>query len=147
MRFAALRRYCELTSRVASSVAPEEQHSDYEAGLADINGEMWRIRTARVTPTKPGAFVALWRRSDSGETAPFTDDGRVAGVLVFVDDGMNFGVFRFEPSHLVQLGIFASARSKGKRGFRVYPSWCKDLNSQASKSQRDQAKAFSLLSP
>ncbi|MFC8523647.1 MULTISPECIES: MepB family protein [Micrococcaceae] len=35
----------------------------------------------------------------------------------------------------------------GKRGFRVYPAWCTDLISQASRTQRAQAAAFSELPP
>lgn len=145
LQFPALERYCQLAGVNADSVCPEEQHSDYEAGVAAIAGASWRIRTARVTPSKPGAFVALWHRNRSGQTAPFPEDNKIAGVLVFVSDGPQFGVFAFDTSHLLELGILDSAGTKGKRGFRVYPSWCHGLNPQATKSQKAQSRAFSLL--
>lgn len=145
MSYAAFERYCLIMGVSEVSVIPEEQQSDYEAGLAVVSGETWRIRTARVTPSKPGAFVALWHRSGSGETCPFEEDEAVSGVLVLIADGLHFGAFAFDTSLLHELGVLKSQRSKGKRGFRVYPSWCRDLKLQASRTQRDQAGAFTDL--
>lgn len=122
-------------------VTPEEQNSDYESGLARLQGGSWHVRTARITPTKPGAFLAFWRRDDDGATAPFGREDVGAGLLVFVEEEGRRGVFRFTDAHLEDLGITAGARP-GKRGFRVYPSWCEGLNPQATKSQRAQAPAF-----
>jgi hypothetical protein len=51
-------------------------------------------------------------------------------------------VFRFTAADLDRLGITAG-RTPGKRGFRVYPSWCAGLNAQASATQRAHASAFS----
>lgn len=147
---------------LAASVAPEEQSGDYEAGLAVIRDdagrvERWRVRTARVTPTKAGAFVAVWRRAADGGTEPFPADedlsagtghaARATGLLVFVEDGGRRGVFRFTAEHLRELGITSSAQRAGKRGFRVYPSWCAELNRQAQRTQAAQARAFQILSP
>lgn len=143
--FKTLERYCRLIGVETTSVTLEEQQSDYEAGLAVINGETWRIRTARVTPTKPGAFVALWHRDASGETCPFEADEDVAGVLILVADSHHFGAFTFDTAHLRELGVLRSPETKGKRGFRVYPSWSGNLNPQASRSQRAQARAFTDL--
>lgn len=115
---------------------PEEQGSDYEAGIVDIDGESWHIRTARTTPTKPGAFVAFWTRDRDGETAPFPLSEVGAGLLVLVEQDGRRGVFTFTPDLLTRLGI------TGKRGFRVYPSWCTGLNASATAAQRAQAPAF-----
>ena len=123
------------------AVTPEAQNSDYESGLAQIDGETWHIRTARNTPTKPGAFVAFWRRGIDGTTIPFSDEDTAAGLLVFVEQQGRRRVFRFAGAHLAELGI-TSGRRPGKRGFRVYPSWCKDLNTQATAAQRAQSPAF-----
>lgn len=126
------------------SVRPVEQNSNYESGIAQIDGVEWHTRTARITPTKPGAFVAIWRRSSTGETAPFTaDDGR--GLLVFVLDQGKRGFFRFSAEHLADLGVTASASRLGKRGFRVYPPWCVDLNRQAIRTQSLQLPAWADL--
>lgn len=141
MQFESYEAYAAAT-RTRVQVAPEPQNSDYESGSAVIGEEVWHIRTARTTPTKPGAFVAFWRRDDNGETAPFPSTDASAGLLVFVAQGNNRGVFRFTRDHLAQLGITSAPTRAGKRGFRVYPSWCTDLNPQATRSQRTQAPAF-----
>ena len=124
------------------SVVPEEQNSDYEAGLAVIEGERWHIRTARNTPTKPGAFVAVWRRDADGNTVPLPGDDESNGLLVFVSDGTRRGMFRFTAEHLRGLGVTETERRPGKRGFRVYPAWCSGLNDRATASQAAQASAF-----
>lgn len=123
-------------------VTPEEQRGDYESGRVTIGSETWRIRTARVTPAKAGAFVAVWRRAPNGGTQPFSDSDGCDGLMVFVADASRFGVFTFTHAHLVELGVVQSSRSPGKRGFRLYPSWCTDLNEQATRTQRAQAAAF-----
>ncbi len=126
---------------VTAEVIAETQNSDYESGIVQIGEEAWRIRTARNTPTKPGAFLAFWRRDAEGNTTPFSDDDPAAGLIVFVEQDDRRGVFRFTAAHLAELGI-TSGRRPGKRGFRVYPSWCVGLNVQATTTQRAQAPAF-----
>ncbi|WP_029067703.1 MepB family protein [Jonesia quinghaiensis] len=130
---------------VGAVVVPEEQRGDYESGVAVFGGERWRVRTGRITASKPGAFVAVWRRGEGGVTEPFPDDDGVDGLLVFVEFAGRFGVFRFTVEHLRELGVVSSHGGGGKRGFRVYPAWCEGLNAQAGRSQRAQAKAFSEL--
>lgn len=127
------------------SPRPEDQNGGYESGTVAIGSELWRIRTARVTPKKPGAFVAVWTRDDSGATRPFGSDEAVDGLLVFVQEEERFGVFRFTASLLESLGITHSSSQPGKRGFRVYPRWSKNLNPQASRAQEAQSTAFTLL--
>lgn len=126
---------------VTVAVVPETQNSDYESGIAHIGDEAWHLRTARNTPTKPGAFVAFWRRDAHGTTTPFDEEDVAAGLLVFVEQHGRRGVFRFTSGLLAELGITAGERP-GKRGFRVYPSWCEGLNTQAAATQRAQASAF-----
>jgi hypothetical protein len=124
-----------------AAVTPEAQNSDYEAGIARVGGEDWHIRTARTTPAKVGAFVAFWRRDAAGVTTPFRDDDCGAGLLVFVEQHGRRGAFRFTGGHLRDLGITSGVKA-GKRGFRVYPSWCVGLGSLAAVTQRAQVPAF-----
>ena len=140
MRFPAFETYAAVR-RMPVAVTPAAQNSDYESGLARIGDETWHIRTARNTPTKPGAFVAFWQRDAGGSTAPFGDGDLTAGLYVFVEQQGRRGVFRFTGTHLAELGI-TSGRRPGKRGFRVYPSWCEGLNTQATATQRAQGSAF-----
>jgi hypothetical protein len=145
VQFSALEIYAA-EMRVAVSVTPELQDSDYESGVAQLNGEPWHVRTARNTPAKAGAFLAFWRRDLDGKTTPFGDDDVAAGLLVFVEQGNRRGVFRFTAAHLSDLGVTAGRRA-GKRGFRVYPNWCTGLNPSATATQRAQASAFQELRP
>ncbi|MBC9953810.1 MepB family protein [Leucobacter sp. cx-42] len=142
MGFLSFERYLALTGAAAGSVVPEEQNTDYESGRVEIDGQWWRIRTANVTPTKPGAFVAVWRRNTAGETEPFDATDECAGLLVFVTDGERIGWFTFDRALLTQLRISSTDGRTGKRGFRVYPAWSTGLNAQAERTQRAQAPAF-----
>lgn len=130
---------------VPYSVEAETDNADYQAGLATIGDQLWRIRTAKVTPTKPGAFVSVWRRAADGSTEPFRLDDPADGLLVFVSDQRRSGVFRFSRGLLGELGISSSSTKAGKCGFRVYPAWCSGLNPQATRTQRAQAPAFEEL--
>lgn len=145
MVFGSLRMYASLTGTPYTSVESSEQSSDYEAGVFSQEQASWHIRTARVTPSKPGAFVALWQRDEDGTTEPLKYTDPHSGALIFVTDKNRFGVFRFTKAHLIELGIYSSARGQGKRGFRVYPAWCTDLNKQASKAQSLQSRTFEDL--
>lgn len=140
MDFSVFETYAA-TVGMTASVTPEPQNSDYESGLAKIGEEYWHFRTARTTPTKPGAFLAFWTRDAEGVTAPFSADAVNAGLLVFVEQLGRRGVFRFTASHLAKLGV-TSESGPGKRGFRVYPDWCVGLNATATATQRAQSSAF-----
>ncbi|MHA3722426.1 MepB family protein [Leucobacter sp. HY1910] len=140
--FAAFLSSRDELSAVDIHVTPEEQGSDYEAGLAHIGPERWRLRTARVTPVKPGGFVAVWRRGERGDTEPFPSAEPVAGLLVFLAEGDRRGRFRFTAEHLARLGVSSAPGRPGKRGFRVYPAWCVGLNQTARKALLAQAEAW-----
>lgn len=141
MAFTAFEYFAAATGITGATVVPEEQNSDYESGTVRLDGEKWHIRTARNTPSKPGAFVAFWRRGVGRATRPFDEHEVAAGLLVFVTDHDRRGVFRFTSTHLAELRV-TTGRGPGKRGFRVYPAWCTDLNAQATRTQRNQAPAF-----
>ncbi|MDJ0319907.1 MepB family protein [Pseudarthrobacter sp. PS3-L1] len=150
MNFHAFKRFIDLAPAPVDAqhvIHVEEQNSDYESGVARIGTEEWRIRTARITPTKPGAFVTVWKRGEDGSTRPFTADESMSGLLVFVEEHERFGVFQFPTADLILLGYVSSDLHPGKRGLRVYPAWCTDLNSQASRTQRVQGAAFLELLP
>lgn len=148
VNFHALIRYRDIVGDqygVIGAPVPEEQNSDYESGRVLIGKDSWRLRAARITPTKPGGFVAVWERDGGGVTQPFRVDDATAGLLVFIQEDQRFGVFRFTSDHLRTLRVTSSVSHPGKRGFRVYPSWCVDLNKQATRTQAAQAPAFSAL--
>lgn len=143
--FDALYRYAQTRNLSQLDVTAEEQGSDYQAGHVEIDGQCWRTRTARVTPRKPGAFVAVWRRNAHGKTEPFSIPDTCAGLLVFVEEDGRLGVFTFPDEALGKLGIYSSRQSAGKRGFRLYPAWSVGLNAQAARTQAKQAAFFEEL--
>lgn len=148
MQFGALKEFFDIVGGRYGAPGvpqPEEQNGEYESGSVNIGIEHWRIRTARVTPRKPGAFVAVWTRDEAGETIPFASDEVADGLLVFVHEAEHFGVFRFTASHLAELGVTRSSAHPGKRGFRVYPRWSDDLNARAARTQKAQSEAFIML--
>lgn len=140
MQFRAFEAYAAEVG-VTVELTPEKQNGEYESGIAQIGDEAWHIRTARNTPSKPGAFVAFWRRDADGTTTPFSDDDLAAGLFAFVEQQGRRGMLRFTGAHLAALGI-TSGRRPGKRGFRIYPNWCVGLNPQATATQHAQASAF-----
>lgn len=148
MPFTALEKFFDLVGDEYGEPGmpqPEEQRGEYESATVIIDSVMWRVRTARITPKKPGAFVAVWRRDEAGETRPFDADDGIAGLFVFVQEDDRFGVFRFTAEQLEHLGVTGSFTQAGKRGFRVYPSWCTNLNLQAARTQVAQSSAFTRL--
>ncbi|MGO2024464.1 MULTISPECIES: MepB family protein [Brevibacterium] len=149
MGFRALEHYAQAKGLTLTEVVAEDQNSDYESGRAKLQGTWWRVRTARITPSKPGAFVAVWGRTSEGVTAPFSGDedgfDDCTGLLVLVSEDEKFGVFTFTATSLVELGIYSSQRSAGKRGFRLYPPWSTSLNPQATRTQRRQAPFFERI--
>lgn len=142
MRFGALTYYMRYRAINDFVVEDEPESSGYESGIVKFSDGAWRVRTARVTPTKPGAFVAVWKRGASGETEPFSEADSAQGLMVFVEHHSQRGVFTFPKRALVELGIITASTSTGKRGFRLYPSWCTDLNRQALRTQGAQAPYF-----
>ena len=123
------------------SINETSDNANYESGIAELGAKTWHVRTARTTPSKPGAFVAFWQRDHEGESVPFEDSSCGDGLLVFVIQGDHRGVFQFSNQDLQRLGITSGA-TPGKRGFRVYPPWCEGLNSNALKTQKQQKASF-----
>jgi hypothetical protein len=121
---------------------PVPESIKYEGLIFALND--WDIiyRKGKVTPDRPGAFLAVWRRPiksniNSNKPVPFIFD-ELDYLFVQVEkrsneiDGKNLdnrskkGMFIFPVSLLIDKGIVASSKSKGKTGFRVFPPWTQD---------------------
>ncbi|WP_246837304.1 MepB family protein [Salinibacterium sp. UTAS2018] len=105
-----------------------------------------RFRVAKLTPTKPGFFVTVWRRDTDGTTQPFPSDDGTQHLVVATRDSNGFGAFVFPLSVLIVRGIVSDGGRGGKRGFRVYPPWADTRNRQAQNTQQWQCEHFHLLS-
>jgi hypothetical protein len=129
-------------SFICSEAFEEAESIEYGAGRLKLSGTTIKQRTAKITPTKIGQFVTLWKRNSRGETQPHEETDEFDFFVINVKSGEQFGQFIFPKSALVEQGIVISSKHKGKRGIRVYPPWDKPISKQAMKTQSWQLKYF-----
>ncbi|MCO4754801.1 MAG: MepB family protein [Bacteriovoracaceae bacterium] len=120
----------------------EDEGRDYSACTYKIESKLIISRTAKLTPKKPGLFVAIWKRSKFNKPVPFNLSDKFSLLIINVSKGSKRGQFIFPKSILNQKGIVSGGKSKGKNGIRVYPSWDKNLNPTAAKTQKWQKNYF-----
>mmetsp|Transcript_7366 Transcript_7366/g.16268 ORF Transcript_7366/g.16268 Transcript_7366/m.16268 type:complete len:234 (-) Transcript_7366:228-929(-) len=124
---------------------PDPRGAAYDSCLLDLAGAAVEYRTAKITPTKTGAFVTCWKRPGGrkGAIVPLSHDNSWAALVVAVDEGPSkFGHFVFLPSELESQGILKDSKSKGKLSFRVYAPWVEPESQQAASSQAWQKRCF-----
>jgi len=121
---------------------PEPESQDYNAYDFQINGRNIKFRTAKITPTKTGQFVTLWKRNKSGIIEPFDFSDTIDFVIISVRKNDLLGQFIFPKSVLLQKGIFSTATKEGIRATRVYPPWDETTSKQAQKTQKWQLDYF-----
>ncbi|MBF4518805.1 MepB family protein [Flavobacterium sp. ANB] len=121
---------------------PEMESQEYDAFDFQINNLNIKFRSAKITPTKTGQFVTLWKRNKTGIIEPFDFSDAIDFVIVNVRKNDSFGQFIFPKSVLLQKGIFSTATKEGKRATRVYPPWDETTSKQAQKTQQWQLDYF-----
>jgi hypothetical protein len=115
---------------------------EYGACSFLLNGMTIQHRVSKITPTKTGQFVTIWKRNKDGITEPFDMDDNIDFVVITARSGDNIGQFVFPIIVLADKGILTRNGREGKRGIRVYPPWDTATNKQAEKSQRWQTTYF-----
>ncbi len=130
-----------------SEPQPELESQDYNAFDFTINGLAIKFRTAKITPTKTGQFVTLWKRNKGGIIEPFDFRDAIDFVIVNVRKEDLLGQFIFPKSILLQKGIFSTATKEGIRATRIYPPWDETSSKQAIKTQKWQLDYFCEISP
>lgn len=120
----------------------ETQNEEYEGLTFTVDGETFRSRLAKKTPKKKGYFVVFWEKDTQNKNQPYDYEEAPEQLLVTVIDQEKQGVFIFPKDVLLQQGILSGAKSKGKMGIRVYPTWETELNSRAQRTQKWQAIYF-----
>lgn len=123
------------------------ESADYDAYHFDLNGKHICYRTAKITPTKTGQFVTLWKRNTTGIIEPFTFLDRIDFVIISVRKNELYGQFIFPKSILLEKGIFSTASKEGKRATRIYPPWDETTSKQAQKTQQWQLDYFHEIIP
>jgi hypothetical protein len=128
--------------------APKAEVEGAEYGAYDfkINGQPVKFRVSKITPTKTGQFVTLWKRKLNGPIEPFHVEDEIAFYIISTRNDQLFGQFIFPKSILHQKGILSDDNKEGKRAVRVYPPWDRTTSVQAQKTQKWQLDYFLDLS-
>lgn len=120
----------------------EAESVDYGAYTFKLNGMSITYRVAKITPTKTGQFVTLWKRNANGPIEPFDILDDIDLFIISARNNNHFGQFIFPKSVLHEKGIISGNNKKGKRAIRVYPPWDNATNRQANKTQQWQLEYF-----
>ncbi|SHG92305.1 hypothetical protein SAMN05443549_108138 [Flavobacterium fluvii] len=115
---------------------------EYGACSFELDGRKIQYRVSKITPTKNGQFVTIWKRNQDGITEPFDVNDEIDFIIVSSRNGDHFGQFIFPTTALADKGIITQNGKSGKRGIRVYPPWDIPQNKQAEKTQSWQLNFF-----
>ena len=118
------------------------ESKEYGACSFKLNNKTIQYRASKITPTKSGQFVTIWKRNKEGLTVPFDIFDDLDYIFITSKSGDNFGQFIFPKSVLADNGIVKRNGKEGKRGIRVYPPWDIATNKQALLTQSWQTKYF-----
>ncbi len=131
---------------VLTEVEAELESKEYLAHDFKLDGQKIKFRKAKITPTKTGQFVSIWKRNEKGITEPFDILDDFDFYIIAARKETNFGLFIFPKTVLYKNRILSDKIRDGKRGIRVYPTWDITTNKQAQKTQLWQTKYFLDLS-
>ena len=120
----------------------DAESADYRACSFSVEGRSIKYRLAKITPTKNGQFVTIWKRKPNGPIQPFDLSDEIDFVVVTVKTKSDLGLFIFPKEALIKHGIFSVRSKGGKRAIRVYPPWDEAESKQAEKTQKWQLEYF-----
>lgn len=129
-----------------SELQAEPESKEYFAHTFKLGNKKIIFRNAKITPTKVGLFVSIWKRNDQGITCPYDFKDSFDLFLITAQNQNQFGVFIFSKKILLEHGILSNQNMGGKRGVRVYAPWDLTSNRQAQTTQAWQNKCFIDLS-
>ena len=129
-----------------SNPIKEAESSEYGAYTFEIDALSVTFRVAKITPTKIGQFVTLWKRIGKGPIQPFDFTDPIDLFIISTRKDNRFGQFVFPKSVLCEQGIVSTNNKEGKRAIRVYPPWDVTLSKQAQKTQKWQLDYFLEIS-
>lgn len=81
-------------------------------------------------------------KNDLNKNQPYPYVESPDKIIISIIDNKHIGQFIFPKEILLEKNILSSSNTKGKMGIRVYPTWEKDLNNSATKTQKWQSKYF-----
>ncbi|WP_341751909.1 MepB family protein [Candidatus Tisiphia endosymbiont of Piscicola geometra] len=127
---------------ICSEPVMESESIAYGAYMFKLNSMNVRFRVAKITPTKIGQFVTLWKRIGNGSIQPYDIADSIDLFIVTTRKRDKFGQFIFPQSVLYKYDIVSHNNQGGKRAIRVYPPWDIVINKQAKKTQAWQLEYF-----
>ncbi|MET3128171.1 hypothetical protein ABID42_003290 [Arcicella rosea] len=125
-----------------SEPVSELESAEYGACDFKLDDLNIKYRIAKITPTKTGQFVTLWKRNKQGIIEPFRLDDEIDFFIISTRKGNHFGQFIFPKAVLYEKGVISDERKEGKRAIRVYPPWDDANSKQAQKTQQWQLMYF-----
>jgi hypothetical protein len=125
-----------------SNLVIDSESEEYQACSFQLNSIEFIHRFSKITPTKIGQFVTIWKRNNKGITAPFDVSDNFDFIVITSKSDKNLGQFVFTKAVLLEKGIISNNNTSGKRGIRVYPPWDIPTSKQAEKTQLWQTKYF-----
>ncbi len=139
---AAITLAYEPSGLMCENLAKEAESEEYGACVFEMNNMRIKFRIGKITPTKVGQFVTLWKRIGDGVILPHDLADPVDLFIVSVRNREHFGQFVFPKTVLFEKGIVSKDGSGGKRAMRIYPPWDITENRQAKKTQAWQLMYF-----
>ncbi|WP_228401578.1 MepB family protein [Chryseobacterium sp. PMSZPI] len=127
---------------ICSNIEEDLECREYSGFNFTVDEKNIKFRISKITPTKTGQFVTLWKRDENGETIPFELNDNFDFYLIAAFKDQLSGIFIFPKNILSKKGILSNEKKKGKRGFRIYPTWDTAENKQAIKTQEWQTQYF-----
>lgn len=119
------------------------EYGGYHFSLNDTN---IRFRVAKITPTKVGQFVTIWKRNNNGTIQPYDTSEAMDYYVICARKDDYWGQFVFPASVLCKHNILSNQGIGGKRAFRIYPPWDIPISRQAQNTQKWQLPYFLNIS-
>ncbi|MCD6039996.1 MAG: MepB domain containing protein [Gammaproteobacteria bacterium] len=120
----------------------EKESAEYGACTFKLNNFSVRFGVSKITPTKIGQFVTLWKRIGNSPIQPYDISDPFDFFIISTRKDDYFGQFIFPKSVLCKQAVLSVGEEGGKRAIRVYPPWDIALNRQAQKTQKWQLEYF-----
>jgi hypothetical protein len=118
------------------------ESTEYAACSFQLNAKKIEHRLSKITPTKIGQFVTIWKRNTEGITAPYSFSDGIDFIVITSRFEKQLGQFIFPIHVLIEKGIVSTEEKEGKRGIRVYPPWDVPTSKQAIATQKWQLNYF-----
>lgn len=124
------------------NIVLHDDNAKYSACEITINNKKTCFRKGKITPTKSGHFVSLWKHSDKSNIPYDINDNYELYVFEIEYDKDKLGYFIFPSAILSKHKILSTDDSIGKLGFRLYGPMYKLKNKTSINTQKWQSVYF-----